>query len=111
MNDIPSHLLPPRSLVKADRSVPALLRAAAKTFEDRNAVYGNNYLNVGPVMQALFPEGVPAGLVTQDHWHLFELMVVKLTRFANSNLTHLDSIHDTTVYSAMVESIITKEKS
>jgi hypothetical protein len=37
-------------------------------------------------------------------------MVVKLTRFANSGLTHEDSIHDAAVYAAMVESLIRKEK-
>ena len=62
-------------------------------------------------MVALFPEGVE--LKTQEDfntWHLFELMIVKLTRFANSNLTHVDSIHDCAVYAAMVQSLIEKEK-
>jgi hypothetical protein len=44
-----------------------------------------------------------------NKWHLFELMVVKLTRFANSGLTHQDSIHDLAVYAAMVESIVNQE--
>jgi hypothetical protein len=35
---------------------------------------------------------------------------VKLTRFANSNLTHRDSIHDAMVYAAMVEHCV-KENS
>lgn len=92
------------------QTVPDLLRAAAATFEERNAVYGSNYLNVGPVLRALFPDGIPKDLPLQTEWHLFELIIVKLTRFANSNLTHLDSIHDSVVYGAMVESILKGKK-
>jgi hypothetical protein len=91
--------------------VPEALRAAAKTFEERNRVYGNNYLNVGNVMKGLFPDGMV--LKTADDfasWHLLELAVVKLTRFANSKLTHLDSIHDATVYCAMLEALVAPPK-
>lgn len=88
-----------------------ILAEMADTFRERNKVYGDNYKRVGDVMSALFPEGVM--LVTPEDfnvWHLFELMVVKMTRFANSGLTHEDSIHDLAVYAAMVESLIRKEK-
>lgn len=87
--------------------VPEALRAAAKTFEERNRVYGNNYLNVGNVMKGLFPDGMV--LKTAEDfasWHLLELVIVKLTRFANSKLTHRDSIHDATLYCAMLEALI-----
>jgi hypothetical protein len=87
-----------------------ILAEMADTFRERNKVYGDNYKRVGDVMSALFPEGVM--LVTPEDfnvWHLFELMVVKMTRFANSGLTHEDSIHDLAVYAAMVESLIRKE--
>jgi hypothetical protein len=97
----------PASLRKPEpKTVPDLLRAAAQTFEERNAIYGSNYKNVAHVMRALFPEGINPELVVQEEWHLFELIIVKLTRFANSNLTHLDSIHDATVYAAMVEAAV-----
>ena len=88
-----------------------ILAERAEAFRERNKVYGDNYKRVGDVMVALFPEGVE--LKTQEDfntWHLFELMIVKLTRFANSNLTHVDSIHDCAVYAAMVQSLIEKEK-
>jgi len=88
-----------------------ILAEMAETFRERNKVYGDNYKRVGDVMVALFPEGVE--LKTQEDfntWHLFELMIVKLTRFANSNLTHVDSIHDCAVYAAMVQSLIEKEQ-
>lgn len=83
--------------------VPETLRNMAKTFEERNAMYGDNYKRVAPIMRVLFPDGVDKELLLADHWHLFELMVVKLTRFAVSGLTHKDSIHDTAVYAAMIE--------
>ena len=38
-----------------------------------------------------------------------ELTVVKLTRLANSKMTHQDSVHDAAVYLAMLESMM-KEK-
>jgi hypothetical protein len=88
-----------------------ILAEMADTYRERNKVYGDNYKRVGAVMAAMFPNGVE--LFTEEDynvWHLFELMVVKLTRFANSGLTHEDSIHDAAVYAAMVESLIRKEK-
>jgi hypothetical protein len=90
-------------------SVATILEEAAATFRERNAVYGSNYKMVGPLMAVLFPNGVPPGLVVQHHFHLFELILVKLSRFAVSGLTHLDSVHDLTVYGAMIESILREE--
>jgi hypothetical protein len=87
-----------------------ILAEMADTFRERNKVYGDNYKRVGAVMAAMFPNGMT--LVTEHDynvWHLFELMVVKMTRFANSDLTHEDSIHDAAVYAAMVESLIRKD--
>ena len=97
------------TLLSTGQSVPEILRTMAETYEQRNAVYGDNFKNVAPLMKALFPDGVPERLVTTSTWHLFELVVVKLTRFANSNLKHTDSVHDIAVYSAMIESELTKE--
>lgn len=94
----------------AINAVPAILQNMATTFAERNKVYGSNYKNVAPIIKALWPQGVPSSLVTTDHWHLFELMVVKMTRFANSGLTHVDSVHDMAVYAAMIEAIISREE-
>lgn len=87
-----------------------LLRTMAKTFEDRNAQYGDNWRMVPQLVKVLFPKGVPQWLLTDPRWHLFELKLVKLTRFAISELRHVDSIHDDGVYSAMIESIIHEEQ-
>jgi len=45
-----------------------------------------------------------------ERWHLFELLIVKLTRFANQSFGHQDSIHDAAIYAAMIESITEENK-
>ena len=86
-----------------------ILEDMAKTFRERNAVYGDNYKMVAKLMAVLFPTGVPMQLPLRDSFHLFELILVKLSRFAISELRHIDSIHDAGVYCAMIESIISQE--
>jgi len=82
-----------------------ILEGMAKTFRERNAVYGDNYKQVPQLVKVLWPNGVPPELVITDQWHLFELILVKLSRYAISNLTHADSIHDAAIYAAMCERI------
>jgi hypothetical protein len=88
------------------RTAANILEQAGATFRERNAAYKDNADNVGKVMAALFPDGVQIKTAA-DHkmYHLFELIIVKLTRFANSGLTHDDSIHDAIVYAAMCENL------
>lgn len=87
-----------------------ILDEMADTFRQRNAVYGDNYRMVGRMMAVLFPKGVPPEVLHSDQFHLFELKLVKLSRFAISGLTHQDSIHDDGVYSAMIESIVIEQQ-
>lgn len=87
-----------------------ILAGMADTYRERNAVYGDNYRMVAKLVAVLFPRGVPPELVVTDQWHLFELKLVKLSRFAISNLTHIDSIHDDAVYSAMIEAILHEQQ-
>jgi NADH dehydrogenase/NADH:ubiquinone oxidoreductase subunit G len=95
---------------KADVSADTVLAEMSKTFKERNAVYKDNYKKVGQVMSVLFPDGVQLNTAADfDKWHLFELMIVKLTRFVNADLNHKDSIHDIAVYSAMIEAILENE--
>lgn len=91
-------------------TVASILRDMAQTFEERNAVYKDNYKMVGPMMAILFPNGLPPGLFTQDQFHLFELILVKVARFASSGLTHIDSAHDGAVYFAMIEKILQEQQ-
>ena len=86
---------------------PQILRAMADTFEERRKVYGDNFKRVPEVMKILFPEGVPQELLTTTQWYLFELLILKISRFASGNLTHIDSVHDAGVYCAMIENEIT----
>lgn len=106
----PSHI--PKFLY-ANKEMPitgaSILREAANTYDERNKLYKDNFNNVAMVMTALFPDGI--SLTSSEdfkRWHNFELIIVKLTRFANSGLTHKDSIRDAEVYAAIVESFIHK---
>lgn len=87
--------------------VPEILRATAKTFEERNHVYGDNHKRLGGMLRAAFPKGIT--LVTAlDHerFALFVLIMVKLSRYAVQwEDGHKDSIHDAVVYCAMLEAI------
>lgn len=84
-----------------------LLEEAAKTFREKNKVYGDNYKRVGEMMAGMFPAGVT--LKTAHDWnrmHILLLCIVKLTRYAvNWEKGHKDSVHDLAVYAAMLESI------
>jgi hypothetical protein len=82
-----------------------ILQRMAQTYRERNQQYKSNFLMIAPMIKTLFPDGVPQEVITSHQWHLFELMLVKLSRYAISNLTHTDSIHDAGVYAAMCESI------
>ena len=83
----------------------------SKTFKERNEVYGDNYKMVGELMKVLHPEGFNQQS-EEDHelGHLWSLLVVKLSRFAISDLKHKDSIHDLAVYAAMIEAILTNRE-
>lgn len=83
-----------------------VLGAMAATFLERSGTYKDNYKMVPKLCQVLFPEGVPPEILFSPQWHLFELKLVKLSRFAISGLKHLDSIHDDAVYSAMIEACL-----
>jgi hypothetical protein len=91
-------------------TVGEILNGMAETYTERNAVYGDNYRMVGAMMKVLFPDGVSKELLHSDKFHLFELKLVKLSRYAISDMTHRDSIHDDAVYSAMLESINLEEQ-
>jgi hypothetical protein len=94
----------------ANPSAADVLQEMADTYRERNAVYGSNYKMVGPMMRVLFPDGASAELLSSDQFHLFELMLVKLSRFAISGLQHQDSIHDAAVYAAMIDAILKEQK-
>ena len=83
-----------------------VLGEMAATFRERSGTYKDNYKMVPKLCKILFPDGVPPEILFTPQWHLFELKLVKLSRFAISGLQHLDSIHDDAVYSAMIEACL-----
>ena len=86
------------------RNPAEILDDMSDTYRERNKIYGDNYKKAGKVMEVLFPQGVKLERADQFlKLHLLEMIVMKLTRFTNSNLTHKDSIHDLAVYAAMLE--------
>lgn len=91
-----------------ERNAADILAAAADTFRERRAIYGDNYIKVGAMFAVLYPDGLT--LRTADDFSRFELfmfVIVKLSRFSNSQMTHVDSIHDACVYAAMLEVLTT----
>lgn len=85
-----------------------MLMAAAETYAERNKVYGDTYKIHGTVMQSLFPDGVKLEC-DDDHnrFGVLTMMVGKLTRYAQNfeKGGHADSLHDLSVYSAMLNEL------
>lgn len=89
----------------AAKTAPEILREGAAIYEQRNAVYGDNYKHFGTVMLGAFPHGVT--LSTKEDWdrlHLIINVLGKMTRYAQSFAKggHRDSAIDAAVYSAML---------
>jgi len=85
-----------------------ILEAGAKLYRERNALYGDNYLQFGNIMLTLFPDGLT--IKTQEDWNrigIFVQKISKLTRYTNNwgKGGHPDSVHDDMVYTAMLEEI------
>jgi hypothetical protein len=90
------------------KTVPEMLRDCAQTYEERNAIYGNNYKLFGHIMQSLFPYSVVLK-TPEDHnrFGIFVQIVAKITRYAAQfhNGGHDDSLLDTSVYAQMLREI------
>jgi hypothetical protein len=89
---------------------PDLLDAAAKTFRERNAIYGDTYLNFGIAAAACFPDGLvvkPGDTRAFNRLGLFVQCLGKLMRYGANIETggHQDSAHDLCVYAAMLEEV------
>lgn len=83
----------------------------AETFRERNSTYGDNWITVGDVFVAMFPEGLE--LQTEADFiafHWLSWIIGKLTRFVNSNMKSLDSLHDVAVYCAMLETFLKQQQ-
>ena len=88
--------------------VESRLNDTVELYRERNAEYKDNYRVVGDVLHDLFPGGMPPVESSLDFqkWHLFELFIVKLTRFTQNYVAgHQDSLKDMRVYLAMLEEL------
>lgn len=91
------------------KTVPEMLREAAATYEERNAIYGDNYKHFGSVMVALLQGRFVFLDNADDHnrFGVFTQIVSKLTRYAEnfSSGGHDDSLLDMSVYCAMLREL------
>jgi hypothetical protein len=89
------------------KSVPEMLRECADLYEQRNALYGDNYRRFGYFMARLFPAGVR--VETPDDWNrigIFVQVAAKLSRYANQwEHGHRDSLDDMAVYAMMLREL------
>ena len=87
-----------------------VLEKMAETFRNKNGQYKDNAVAVGRIMAILHKDGITLSTPEDfEIFHLWALVIVKLTRFANSDLHHIDSIHDAAIYLAMIEDFLSKE--
>lgn len=101
---LPTILAPP----SAPPTVPDLLRAGADLYEERSATYGSNYQYFGRVMDGMFPRGFTIEPGDVEGWNRFALVfmaLVKISRYVQNPLGHLDSASDLKVYGAMLEEL------
>ena len=84
------------------------MSAGARTFQQRNKLYGNNYQRFGAALLALFPDGCIPIIVNEADANRLNLIInclCKLQRYAHQfhQGGHQDSAHDLMVYAAMLE--------
>lgn len=99
---------PDTPLTDFQRRVLGILEESADVYKERSAVYKDNFRAVGRVMYALFPDGRPGLQFPEDYdrWHIFELVIVKLTRYAyNYDTPHEDSLLDMLPYLGILGSL------
>jgi hypothetical protein len=90
------------------KTVPEMLRDAAAIYEQRNAIYKDNYKRFGDIFVQLMPEGVT--LQTPDDFNRFSLLVqvvAKMTRYGQNFVAggHVDSLDDMVVYGMMLQEV------
>ena len=88
--------------------VSELLTEAAKTFRERNEIYGSAYERTGGVLELVFGNGYAPR--SSEEWEAVAatvMIVSKLCRLGHALAArgegHTDSAHDCIVYAAMLE--------
>lgn len=95
------------SAVSVHEETLKVLDEMRATFAERNTTYGENYLALGKVMVALFPNGITLQ-TEEDHirFHWLSWFIGKTTRFTSSGMVHPDSVMDASVYGAMLTAFL-----
>lgn len=96
------------------KTVPQMLRDAANIYEQRNAIYGDNYKHVGEVLMGLFPRGLVIQTAEEfNRFHLINHMLGKLSRYCQNIKAggHNDSLDDLSVYAMMARECDSDEAS
>lgn len=93
-------------MTKMTKSVPQALKDLGALYEERNALYKDNYKNFGKTLSGLFPNGLM--LQTAEEFNRFAMFIQilhKASRYANNILDggHLDSLDDLSVYAQMLQ--------
>lgn len=103
---------PPKRPVFAHEAkrAPDFLEDGAATFRERNAIYGDTYLEFGRMCAAIFPEGIRVEPGDVDGFNRLGVLVQAIGKIARygANLNkggHQDSAHDLMVYAAMLEEV------
>lgn len=96
------------SSIRYDSPIATRLLALATIAEKKHHEYGATYDMYGPVMVALFPDGIGVG--TKEAWNqlgVINMIVHKLMRYAENIDTggHKDSADDIAVYGAILSEL------
>lgn len=84
------------------------LAELAELYDERNALYGDNYKHFGPIMHYLFPDGLYINsAVDWNRIGIFVQITAKLTRYAAQFTKggHTDSLDDAAVYAMMLQEL------
>ncbi len=84
------------------------LEDGAKTYFERNKIYGESYKQKGKIMEILFPDGLT--LKTADEFNRYSMMgavIGKMIRYSSQFKEggHYDSAHDAMVYAALLNEV------
>lgn len=91
-----------------------ILAKAAEIFKAKGEEYGNSYHEFGPILKALYPDGIELKTTEQmNRFAVFSLMLVKIQRYSHHFLDdgHKDSLDDLIVYTAMLQELDSLMKS
>lgn len=111
IHDVCAYTPPVRPvLARSAKRAPDFLEDGAATFRERNAIYGDTYLEFGRMCAAIFPEGIRVEPGDVDGFNRLGVLVQAIGKIARygANLNkggHQDSAHDLMVYAAMLEEV------